>query len=103
MSCSAAAYYCLKLHSGAVVLTHDDSQFGDTATTSALFYYFDPDGKYSGSATGPGKSIVYWLYFNGRLKTWGTAESPTYSYYSGSSHSHSPDLSRDPTWFSWSN
>ncbi|WP_373532796.1 type II secretion system protein [Vampirovibrio sp.] len=69
---SCATYRCLKLHNGAILLYNHLQPFGGTGTTNAIFFYVDPDGRQTDSTTnGPGKSIVGWVYYDGRLKSWG--------------------------------
>ncbi|HEY9687458.1 MAG TPA: type II secretion system protein [Coleofasciculaceae cyanobacterium] len=91
---------CLFLHNGAVLVADDTYTFGGTGTTNAVYFYLDPDGKYGGSTTGPSKSVVLFLYFNGRLATWGSVNPNT--VVGGSPGSpYSPTPANDPTWFSW--
>lgn len=89
---------CLKLHNGATLFYASTAQFGGTATTNAIWYYLDPDGRETdGTTNGPGKSVVFYLYFNGKLRTWGTLEPNTY----GNGNPWTADPNRDPPWFSW--
>lgn len=97
LNCGAQPIYaCLVLHNGAR-LFYADEPFSGTATTNAIYFYVDPDGKYSGSPTGAGKSIVFWLYPNGRLVTWKDMLPGTIC----DSTPYSADPSKDPPWFSW--
>jgi prepilin-type N-terminal cleavage/methylation domain-containing protein len=88
---------CLVLHNGARLYYGGNDQFKGTASTSAVFYAFDPDGVYGNTTNGPGKSLVFWLYANGRITTWHNAD-PATQYNSGAV---GPCSSCDPPWFSW--
>jgi len=90
----AVATPCLRLHNGAKLLYEPSDAFGGTSATSAIYFYFDPDGEYSGSATGQGKSIVFFLYASGRITTWGSVDPGTAGFYN-------PTPANDPSWFSW--
>lgn len=94
--CSATSP-CLKLHNGAVFM-YPNVRFDGTATTNALNFMIDPDGIYSGSVNGSGKSVEFYLYFNGRLRTRGTTQPNTVS--SGGTVA-APVPSLDPPWFGW--
>ena len=62
--------YCYVLPSGGVIRTATTESFGDVnSTTSAIRFYFDPDGKVTtdGSAGSPGKSVRFHLYVNGNV------------------------------------
>lgn len=97
--CAAANIRCYRLHNGAILETVDWQEFGGTATTNAIFFYLDPDGKYSGSPTGPGKSVGIFLYFNGRLTNWGNVLPNTNNNTGWGPYN--PDPAKDPAWFSW--
>lgn len=88
---------CLKLHSGGTLLAPAGISFGGTAATNAVYYYFDPDGSYSGSATGNGKSVALFVYFNGRLTTYSNLPTGTTSSFGA----EAVCASCDPPWFSW--
>lgn len=88
---------CLLLHNGARLMYGAADPFGGTQGTSAIWFQLDPDGVYGGSTTGPSKSVVFWLYANGRITTYGSLFSGTMS--GGGSVSATPAY--DPTWFSW--
>ena len=92
--CSADV--CLKLHNGGTLLAKSCFING-TTTTNAVTFYFDPDGTYSGSPTGEGKSLQFWLYYNGRL----TSRAGIYDNSTSCAGSYSPITTADPPWFSW--
>ncbi|MEB3287137.1 MAG: prepilin-type N-terminal cleavage/methylation domain-containing protein [Vampirovibrionales bacterium] len=83
---------CLRLHSGAIML-FDEDRIGGAGTNNGLWFTIDPDGK-SGSAN---LSVTFVIYANGKLRTWGTMESPTLT----NSNTYHPNPSVDPAWFSW--
>ena len=97
-NCSVANERCFPLHSGGV-LHYRARQFGGTGLTNALNFQIDPDGIYSASTTGPGKSVEFYLYFNGRLTTRGNIEPNTQC----DTNTYQPEPTYDPPWFSWSN
>lgn len=70
---------CYKLHSGAVLMT-PATPFGGTGPTDHIGFWVDPDGVYSGNSTGPGKSIYFRLYFNGRLDDDTSSPSPWFNW-----------------------
>jgi len=80
------------LHMG----TADD--YGGTAATNALPFRLDPDAKVTdGTTNGPGKSINFWIYYDGKIRTYGTIESNT-CYEFGC---FNPNTALDPPWFNW--
>src|SRR5262249_2638154 len=94
-----SGYNCIKLHNGGKLLYSVGSKFGGTGTTNAMYFYFDPDGQVTdGTTNGPGKSVVFWLYYNGRLTSYSNLTSGTYNDGQGPID---PDPSYDPPWFSW--
>lgn len=72
--------------------------FGGTASTNAVYYYVDPDGQVTdGTTNEPGKSVVLFLYANGRITTWGNLYSGTMNDGGG----YSADPAKDPSWLQW--
>jgi prepilin-type N-terminal cleavage/methylation domain-containing protein len=97
MACDASNP-CLSLHNGAVLLYTPADSFNGTASTNAIYFYLDPDGKVTdGTTNGPGKSILFFLYYTGRVTTWGNASPGTKS----GPMTYSADPSKDPPWFRW--
>jgi len=92
----SATYPCLLLHSGARLSYSPSEPFAGTVSTSAIYFYLDPDGVVT--TNGSGKSVVFFLYVNGRLTTWGNLAPGTYN----SGGSYTADPNRDPSWLSWS-
>ncbi len=87
---------CYFLANGGAYRAANES-FGGTGNLNALRFWFDPDGEYSGSTTGPGKSVQIVLYYNGRIRTRGTIEANTIT----SSVTMQPEVTADPTWLVW--
>lgn len=88
---------CYQLHNGAVLSYEDGTSFGGTGPLNVLFFFFDPDGVYSGSTNGPGKALRITLHLNGRISTMGqeTAGAQNSAYGLGAHPNWDPD------WFSW--
>jgi prepilin-type N-terminal cleavage/methylation domain-containing protein len=95
VDCSAGNWSCLKMHSGGVLWYWGACDFGSTATTSAIMWSFDPDGKYTNTSSG--KSVQFYLYANGRLTTHGNLIPGT--WYCGAPDAADPSF--DPAWFNW--
>jgi prepilin-type N-terminal cleavage/methylation domain-containing protein len=96
IDCSSGSAGCLQLHNGAI-LKLSSANFAGSATTNAIYVDLDPDGKYSGISSGPSKGVRFFLYYNGRIATYGTISPGTVS----SNGTRNPDPARDPSWFSW--
>ncbi|WP_373532410.1 type II secretion system protein [Vampirovibrio sp.] len=94
--CDNLGHTCLKLHNGAIIQP-SVFPFAGTNTTNAIMFLVDPDGVYSGTTNGPGKSVQFHLYYNGRITTVGTIAPGT--TYANTTIVANPDL--DPPWFSW--
>lgn len=90
--------YCYVLHNGAMLVFLSALQFDGTGPTNAISFNVDPDGKVTdGTTNGPGKSVQFFLYLDGRLRTRGTVEPNTQN----SVETANPTPSEDPPWFSW--
>jgi prepilin-type N-terminal cleavage/methylation domain-containing protein len=99
---SCTGYTCIQLHNGAVILTSSTSTFNGTTPNHSVHFFIDPDGKDTdGATTSENGSVVFWLYANGGLRTYGTLLSSTLGGWGGTAHSWGPVPSADPTWFSW--
>lgn len=100
-SVSCASHpHCLTLHSGAKLYLIE-SAFNATDDLATIRVYYDPDGKVTDNVPhGSGNSVCFFLSYNGRLSTWGTA--PAGSHNSGSTFTPAaPSPKTDPAWFSW--
>jgi len=96
LSCQAN-YPCLRLHNGGALLyglTANDA-FGGTASTNAVWFYFDPDGVKRDTAES--KSILFYIYYNGRLSTLQDISTGT----ANSGGPIPPVPNSTPTWFNW--
>ncbi len=92
-----AANPCARLHSGAVVRSGSGVFLG-TNTTNAIQFWVDPDGTVTdGTTNGPGKSVSFFIYYNGRIVTHDGVEAGT--LYNGGAVTSTPSLI--PPWFSW--
>lgn len=97
--CGAANRLCLITHSGAVIFYRTNESFGDTDTTNAIWFQFDPDGVYTNPADGnTGKSLQVFIYYNGRVSTRGTHADNTQN---STTTWPTADPAKDPNWFSW--
>jgi prepilin-type N-terminal cleavage/methylation domain-containing protein len=94
---------CLRLHNGAVLMYILDDSFGGTATTNAVRFMIDPNGRLDSSSTTdiPGKSLQFYLYTNGRVTDDGNVYPGTMTNWAGSDVSRGASPSRVPPWFSW--
>ena len=89
---------CYVLHNGGVLRPYNTT-FGGTSSTNSVWYLFDPDGAVSdGTTNGPGKSIYFILYYDGRVTSWNTMAAGTYDSAEGASPACA---TCDPPWFSW--
>lgn len=98
LNCAGSTYDCLNLHNGGVLAYRDSASFGGSASTNALPFFFDPDGKVTdGTTNGPGKSVVFFIYYNGRL----TERADVLQGTSNTVSSYGPITGKTPPWFSW--
>jgi prepilin-type N-terminal cleavage/methylation domain-containing protein len=97
--CSDALQVCYLLHNGAILRypSAGTARFNGTGQLNALLVEVDPDGKYSGNTTGPGKALQLAIYYDGKIRTRGTIE-PNTQVNGGVIQ---PDPTFDPDWFSW--
>lgn len=89
---------CIRLHNGGVLLAQE-TYFDGEAPNHFIVFNFDPDGHETipGSSGGPGKSVAFLLYYNGRITTY--ANMYPNSTTSWGVYASNPDF--DPPWFSW--
>lgn len=102
LNCSSS-FPCLKLHNGAVFSYSTTDRFCALDNTGVTFFYVDPDGVYGngGTADGPSKSVVFWLYPDGRITTYGTMRAGSLAGFGGCGSSWPIVPAYDPSWFSW--
>jgi prepilin-type N-terminal cleavage/methylation domain-containing protein len=90
---------CYKMHAGGTLFYRPADHYYGTASPYAMTFFYDPDGVRTGVNTdGPGKTIVLYLYANGRITSWGQCLSGTIE---GNNSTRNPDPANDPSWFSW--
>lgn len=94
----AGTYICLKMHTGGVLFAHTRT-WNSTASNNAIMIFYDPDGVrgVTGTADGPGKSVAFYLYANGRITTRANPIPGGAEYGSASG----ANTLADPSWFSW--
>lgn len=95
--CSLNSDICFVLHNGAVINFPSNNTFSGTADTNAINFYVDPDGQYGGSTTGSSKSVMFFLYPNGRL----TSRSSILPNTTTSAQVYASPCACDPSWFTW--
>jgi prepilin-type N-terminal cleavage/methylation domain-containing protein len=87
---------CLNLHSGGKLLLWNE-QFAGSSTTHCIQFLFDPDGAYSGSsADSSGKSVQFQLYYDGTIRSRGTAKTNSCNSITCG---FGPNSALDPSWF----
>jgi prepilin-type N-terminal cleavage/methylation domain-containing protein len=92
---SCATHLCVHQHNGTVLML-DWPAFGGTGSTNALFFSVDPNGKYDGTVNGPGNSVGFFLFYNGRVATVSEAGA---TCNSNNCANFSSVIT--PPWFSW--
>lgn len=99
ISCSATTP-CYQLHNGGVLSPW--GRFGATSADRSVPFTFDPDGVVTdGTTNGPGKSVQFLLFTDGRMQTKGTVM--VNNFYIGNSGPWGTGafMGFDPPWFSW--
>lgn len=98
-TCNGTTTLCLRLHNGALLRYALSSSyyFGGTSSMDATWFDIDPDGNYSGT-TDTGKAIEFWLYYDGRVSSYGNIFPST--CHKGSC-TKNPIPAYDPPWFNW--
>jgi prepilin-type N-terminal cleavage/methylation domain-containing protein len=87
---------CLELHNGAKLAYYTGNHFGQTGNNNYIYFLVDADGV----ADGKNKSILMYLYFNGRITSNIGSQAGSQTYEDGSP-SGWPPVWNDPPWFSW--
>lgn len=99
-ACNQGGSGCLILHNGAKIKYWATDTLNGTGSTNALPFLVDPDGQVTdGTTNGPGKSVQFWLYYNGRLTDEGSIPAPGLTYSATANRTAAP--ARNPPWFSW--
>jgi prepilin-type N-terminal cleavage/methylation domain-containing protein len=99
-TCNGASPKCLVLHNGAILYYWTNNAFY-SANPTAIHYNVDPDAVYSGSTTGPGKAVRFYIYPDGHLRTQATVDPGTNYGTPGSWGVTNPCSTCDPPWFEW--
>jgi hypothetical protein len=99
-SLNCAAWKCYRMVNGSVIAFDSGQTFGASDDLAITYFYVDPDGVYSGSTTGNGKSIVFFIYFNGRITSQETAADNSHDVW-GTLYHPATQVGKDPTWFRW--
>lgn len=93
------AMKCYRMANGSVIGLDDGQTLGATDDLAVTYFFVDPDGQYSNTTGGPGKSVVFFMYKNGRITSHGGLTPDSHDVwgivYPG------PDPDKDPSWFSW--
>ncbi len=98
IACNYASGVCLRLHNGSLLQYWPADNFSGTNTTNAVPFVVDPDGRVTdGTTNGPGKSLLVFLYYDGKIRDVGNLE-PNTTYNAGV---WSSVPSFVPPWFSW--
>ena len=97
IDCSSG-WQCYRMHNGSIIAFDPGQTFGATDDLAITYFYMDPDGVYSGSTSGSGKSAVFFLYYNQRMSTLGNAVAGSHDAFGTV---YNPTPSKDPTWLSW--
>lgn len=93
---------CLRLHNGAVLYAYGDNCFGGTTGNHHIWFGFDPDGKYSGTTNGPGKSMHFLIYYSGQLMGTGDVKPGSRTDWGcDGDEAQGANPSFVPPWFSW--
>jgi len=88
---------CTRLTNGSIIKFNACTFSATTPDTNVLEVYIDPDGALTagGAATSDGKSVRGFIYYSGRIATWGTIRNgSTSSCLSWSTY-------QDPPYLSW--
>jgi len=93
---------CYQFANGMILRMRSNRKFCNDTTLTALPFYFDPDGVYSGStADSPGKAVNFYLYLNGTLRTRGSITASTCVKQGATQTADNPVPAEDPAWFGW--
>jgi prepilin-type N-terminal cleavage/methylation domain-containing protein len=94
-SCGTGNTRCLKMANGSIILYPNSMNFDLGTGANAIWFLVDPDGTYNQSP-----SVLFFVYDNGRVRTWGTVNSNTEVRNDGLLP-FNPNPAEDPSWFSW--
>lgn len=94
---SCTLYTCVLLANGSMVHFNPTISFGGTGNLRAIWWGIDPDGVVTTSG-GNGNSLIFFTYYNGRIRDFGTIE-PNTQEVSWTYPGPCPEC--NPSWFSW--
>jgi prepilin-type N-terminal cleavage/methylation domain-containing protein len=100
LDCGDGNWDCYRLHNGAIIAGYLGFAYGTTDNLSTIYFYLDPDAKYSGSTNGPGKSMVIYIYITGKVTSMAALAPGTHDSWGGN-YPTGGTPSYDPSWFSW--
>ncbi|MDX2086156.1 MAG: hypothetical protein SFZ03_12300 [Candidatus Melainabacteria bacterium] len=97
---------CYDMHNGGTLILFNDNTFGGTSSEFLVYVRFDPDSVYSGSSSGIGKSVTYFLYYDGKIRPETDARVGDRTFWYGAEAGWSPHTapvnpSYVPSWFNW--
>lgn len=93
---------CLRLHNGGMLFTRNSGRYYGTSTSHMVDYFFDPDGIRTGlAADGPGKTVIFTVFANGRISSVGAGSSGAMVDDVGDNLTGVAGSNWDPSWFSW--
>jgi len=92
---------CFKLHNGGLLHHWNDHFCNSGSDPTAIIFEFDPDAVYSGTTSGISKSIRFYLYSDGTIRTGANMKANTqWTSYDGTPDCwYSRSFDPDPTWF----
>lgn len=91
---------CIDMHDGSRAAFGNSGAFGfgGSNANNAIFFMYDPDGKVTdGTTNGPGKSVIFILFRNGRITSAGKY-ADTYCQTGGC---RTAAADQDPPWLRW--
>ncbi len=99
-SLDCATWQCYRMANGSTIAFDGGQTFGATDNLAITYFFVDPDGVYSGSTTGNGKSVVFFIYVNGQITSQENAADNSHDVW-GTVYHPATQVGKDPTWFRW--
>jgi len=99
-SLNCSSWACYRMANGSILAFDAGQTFGATDDLAISYFYVDPDGVYSGSTTGNSKSVVFFIYYNGRITSQETAAAGSHDVW-GTIYNPATQVGKDPAWFRW--
>lgn len=88
---------CYVFSSGAVAHFFSNASFGGTSSNHAIKFRVDPDGKVTGASGDAGKVLVFYLYYDGKVRSREQILTDTIT----GEGTDSPGTLCVPDWWSW--